>query len=42
MHGRYESVNFRLEEAITEFEVTHPTLTQTMSKLLGILSNIGF
>ena len=38
----YDTVNGRLEAAIAEFEATHPALTQTMTKLLSILSNIGF
>ncbi len=38
---QYESVNRRLEAEIAEFEMTHPTLTQTMSKLLAILSSAG-
>ena len=36
-----ESVNRRLESEIAEFEMTHPTLTETMSKLLAILSSAG-
>jgi hypothetical protein len=39
---KYNSVSNRLEAAIGEFEITHPSLTQTMTKLLGILSNVGF
>ena len=39
---KYNSVSNRLEAAIGEFEITHPALTQTMTKLLGILSNVGF
>ena len=30
-----------LENAIDYFEVTHPTLTETLSKFLTILSNSG-
>ncbi len=31
----------QLEESIQIFEVTHPTLTITLNKLLAILSNAG-
>ena len=31
----------QLEESIQIFEVTHPTLTDTLNKLLSILSNAG-
>lgn len=31
----------RLEESIRHFEVTHPTLTATLSQLLNILNNAG-
>jgi hypothetical protein len=31
----------RLEEAIDQYEVTHPDLTMSLSKLLAILSNAG-
>jgi hypothetical protein len=31
----------RLEDSIRYYEVTHPTLTSTLSKLLAILSNAG-
>jgi hypothetical protein len=40
--AHYDSLAGRLEAAIAEFEVGHPALTNTLSKLLGILSNIGF
>ena len=31
----------RLEESIRHFEVTHPTLTATLSQMLNILNNAG-
>jgi polyhydroxyalkanoate synthesis regulator phasin len=31
----------RLEESIRYFEVTHPTLTATLSQMLNILNNAG-
>ena len=31
----------RLEESIDHLEMTHPTLTDTLSRLLAILSNAG-
>lgn len=31
----------RIEESIRHFEVTHPTLTATLSQLLNILNNAG-
>jgi DNA-directed RNA polymerase subunit F len=31
----------RIRDAITHFEVTHPTLTATLSELSTILSNAG-
>jgi hypothetical protein len=31
----------RLEDSIEHLEITHPNLTEMMSKLLSILSNIG-
>jgi polyhydroxyalkanoate synthesis regulator phasin len=31
----------RLEDSISYLEVTHPTLTQTMSRVLETLSNAG-
>jgi len=36
-----ESVLERLEDAIDHFEVTHPTLTTTLSEMMRILSNAG-
>ncbi len=39
--GQLDSVNRRLEAEIAEFELTHPALTQTMSRLLAILSSAG-
>jgi hypothetical protein len=31
----------RMEDGLQYFEVTHPTLTEMLSKLLAILSNAG-
>lgn len=31
----------RLEESIAHLEMTHPTLTTTLSQLLAVLSNAG-
>ena len=31
----------RLQESIRHFEVTHPTLTATLSQMLNILNNAG-
>ena len=36
-----EPVLERLEDAIDYFEVTHPTLTTTLSEMMRILSNAG-
>ena len=36
-----ESVLERLEDSISYLEVTHPTLTQTLSRVLETLSNAG-
>jgi hypothetical protein len=36
-----ESVLERLQDAIDHFEVTHPTLTTTLSEMMRILSNAG-
>ena len=36
-----EPVLERLEDAIDHFEVTHPTLTTTLSEMMRILSNAG-
>ncbi len=36
-----QSLLGRLEESISYLEVTHPTLTNTLSKLLETLSNAG-
>lgn len=38
--GTSREIN-RLEESIRHFEVTHPTLTATLSQLLNILNNAG-
>lgn len=38
--GTSREVN-RIEESIRHFEVTHPTLTATLSQLLNILNNAG-
>jgi hypothetical protein len=38
-HGA--SIQARLREAISHFEVTHPTLTALLSELSTILSNAG-
>ena len=38
--GYSREVN-RLEESIRYFEVTHPTLTATLSQMLNILNNAG-
>jgi hypothetical protein len=35
------SVVKRLEEAVDQYEITHPDLTMLLSKLLAILSNAG-
>jgi hypothetical protein len=32
---------YSLEESIRHFEVTHPTLTATLSQMLNILNNAG-
>jgi len=36
-----ESMLERLQDAIDHFEVTHPTLTKTLSEMMTILSNAG-
>jgi hypothetical protein len=36
-----ESMLERLEDSISYLEVTHPTLTQTLSRVLETLSNAG-
>ena len=36
-----DSVSQRLREAIEQFEVSHPTLTDMLSKISTILSNAG-
>jgi hypothetical protein len=35
------SIQERLQKAIDEFEVSHPTLTNTLSQLSAVLSNAG-
>lgn len=35
------SIQERLQKAIDEFEVSHPTLTATLSQLSAVLSNAG-
>ena len=40
VRDRSREVN-RLEESIRHFEVTHPTLTATLSQMLNILNNAG-
>ena len=39
-HDTSKEVN-SLEESIRHFEVTHPTLTATLSQMLNILNNAG-
>ena len=36
-----ESMLERLQDTIDHFEVTHPTLTKTLSEMMTILSNAG-
>lgn len=36
-----ESMLERLQDAVDHFEVTHPTLTTTLSEMMRILSNAG-
>ncbi len=36
-----EPVLERLQETIEHFEATHPSLTQTLSEMMTILSNAG-
>jgi hypothetical protein len=40
-HGVTSGEVGRIEESIRHFEVTHPTLTATLSQLLNILNNAG-
>lgn len=35
------SIQERLQKAIDEFEVSHPTMTATLSQLSAVLSNAG-
>ena len=39
-HDTSREIN-RLQESIRHFEVTHPTLTATLSQMLNILNNAG-
>jgi hypothetical protein len=36
-----ESMLQRLQDSVDHFEVTHPTLTAMLSRMLDILSNAG-
>ncbi len=40
-HPGYGSVAHQINEAVQEFEVTHPELTETLTKVLDTLSGLG-
>lgn len=40
-HGGYDELVNRLKDAITHFEVSHPTLTGVLNELMMTLSNMG-